>query len=308
MDYHHKSVLLDECLDALAIRPGGIYVDCTLGGGGHSREIARRLTQGGLLVCIDQDQDAITHAGDVLAQFHRCVKLVKGSFFDIEQILAQIGIGKVDGFLADLGVSSHQLDEPSRGFSYMHDAPLDMRMDASASFCAHDIINGYDEERLAGLISQYGEERFAKRVASSIIKNRPIDSTAKLVDTIKQAIPAKMRESGQHPAKRTFQAIRIEVNNEITHLGRTLENMAKLLTVGGRIAVISFHSLEDRAVKTAFRKLEGGCKCPRDFPVCICDNPQVLKAVTRKPITPSAEELASNHRARSAKLRAAEKL
>jgi len=308
MNFNHTSVLLDECVEALNIKPDGIYVDCTLGGGGHSLEIAKRLTNGGILIGIDRDSNALSHAGTVLAEFAERIRFVKGSFFDIRQILNDLGIEKVDGVLADLGVSSHQLDEPSRGFSYMHDASLDMRMDETAEFSASDIVNGYGEDELAKVIFAYGEERFARRIASLIVKQRPINTTLELVTVIKQAIPAKVRESGQHPAKRTFQAIRIEVNGEIEMLGQAIEDMAMLLKPQGRIAIISFHSLEDRAVKTTFRKLEGGCTCPREFPQCICNNPQTLKIITRKPIISTASELEQNHRARSAKLRVAERV
>ncbi|MCL2851921.1 MAG: 16S rRNA (cytosine(1402)-N(4))-methyltransferase RsmH [Defluviitaleaceae bacterium] len=308
MNYQHSSVMLAECISALEIRPDGTYVDCTLGGGGHSLEIAKRLTRGGRLVGVDQDANAIAHAGRVLAEHSDKLRFVKGSFFDIKQILETLDIARVDGFLADIGVSSHQLDEPSRGFSYMHDAPLDMRMDESAGFSAADVVNGYGEPELARIISTYGEERFARRIAALIVKQRPINTTLELVSVIKQAIPARARESGQHPAKRTFQAVRIEVNSEIAPLGQAIEDMAGLLAPGGRIAVISFHSLEDRAVKNTFRALEGGCNCPRDFPLCVCNNPRTLQVVTRKPITPGDAELASNHRARSAKLRVAERV
>lgn len=308
MTFQHSSVLLDECIEALNIKPDGIYVDCTLGGGGHSLEIAKRLSGGGTLIGIDRDSNALAHAGTVLDAFAERVRLVKGNSFDILSILDELGIDKVDGVLADLGVSSHQLDEPSRGFSYMHDAPLDMRMDETAEFSASNVVNGYSEEELARVIFAYGEERFARRIASLIVKQRPINTTLELVGVIKQAIPAKARESGQHPAKRTFQAIRIEVNGEIETLGQAIEDMAAALKPHGRIAVISFHSLEDRAVKTTFKKLEGGCTCPREFPQCICNNPQTLKIITRKPIMSTAEELERNHRARSAKLRVAERV
>ena len=305
MNFQHSSVMLDECIEALNIRPEGIYVDCTLGGGGHSLEIAKRLTGGGLLIGVDQDANAIAHAGRVLEEHSERTKLVRGSFFDIKQILEDIGVMSADGFLADLGVSSHQLDEPSRGFSYMNDARLDMRMDESSEFSAADVINGYSEAELARIISAYGEERFARRIAALIVKRRPIQTTLELVSVIKQAIPARARESGQHPAKRTFQAVRIEVNSEIEPLGQAVEDMARLLVPGGRLAVISFHSLEDRAVKSKFREMEGGCSCPRELPRCVCNNVRVLEVLTRKPITPGEVELASNHRARSAKLRVA---
>ncbi|MCL2674329.1 MAG: 16S rRNA (cytosine(1402)-N(4))-methyltransferase RsmH [Defluviitaleaceae bacterium] len=308
MNFHHSSVLLDECIEALNIRPDGIYVDCTLGGGGHSLEIVKRLTNGGILIGIDRDSNALAHASVVLAEFAERIRFVKGNSFNIRQILAELEIESVDGVLADLGVSSHQLDEPSRGFSYMHDAPLDMRMDETAELSASDVINTYSEAELTRLIFAYGEERFARRIASLIVKQRPINTTLELVAVIKQAIPAKARESGQHPAKRTFQAIRIEVNGEIETLGQAIEDMAMVLKPQGRIAVISFHSLEDRAVKTTFRKLEGGCTCPREFPQCVCNNPQTLKIITRKPITSTAGELETNHRARSAKLRVAERV
>jgi len=308
MNFHHSSVLLDECIEALNIRPDGIYVDCTLGGGGHSLEIAKRLTDGGILVGIDRDSNALVHAGIVLDDFAERTRLVKGNFFDIRQILNNLGIEKVDGVLADLGVSSHQLDEPSRGFSYMNDAPLDMRMDEAADFSAHDIVNKYDEAELAQLIFAYGEERFARRIATLIVDKRPITTTLELVEIIKQAIPARLREKGQHPAKRTFQAIRIEVNGEIATLGQAVEDMAVALRPQGRLAIISFHSLEDRAVKITFRKLEGSCTCPREFPLCVCNNYRTLKIITKKPIISTETELERNHRARSAKLRVAERV
>ena len=305
MGFNHTSVMLDECIEALNIRPDGVYVDCTLGGAGHSVAIAQRLGGLGRIVCIDQDASAITHAGDRLASYvnQTRIDLVRGSFFGVARILDELGLAQVDGFLADLGVSSFQLDTPERGFSYRHDAPLDMRMDETAVLSAVDIINGYDEAELARILFTYGEERFARRIASQIVRSRPMRTTMELVEAVKAAIPARARESGQHPAKRTFQAIRIEVNAEIEPLSRAVETMALRLTPGGRLAVISFHSLEDRAVKQTFRKLEGGCTCPRGFPRCICNTTRVLSPITRKPIVPSERELESNHRSRSAKLR-----
>ena len=309
MEYNHKSVLLDECIDGLSINPGGIYVDCTLGGAGHSLEIARRLGPGGLLLGIDQDAAAIARGREVLAEFSGRCRMVHASFFDIGRLLAVLGISAVDGFLVDLGVSSHQLDEPSRGFSYMHDAPLDMRMDPRQTLSAHTVVNTYEEERLADLLESYGEERWAKRIAEFIVAARPIDTTAQLVSIIKKAIPAAARAGGPHPAKRSFQAIRIEVNRELSPLAQAIDDMAHLLRPGGRLCIISFHSLEDRIAKTTIRGLEGGqCSCPRGLPVCVCRPTKLLQNITRKPITPSQAELDQNHRARSAKLRIAERV
>ncbi|MCL2617885.1 MAG: 16S rRNA (cytosine(1402)-N(4))-methyltransferase RsmH [Defluviitaleaceae bacterium] len=307
MEFSHTSVMTDECMDALDIRPNGIYVDCTMGGGGHSAAIAARLAGGGQLVCIDQDENAVVNAGTRLARYAERVSVVRGSFFGLRDILRGLGVGAVDGVLADLGVSSHQLDTPERGFSYMHDAPLDMRMDNTASLRADDVVNGYDEAELTRIIFAYGEERFAKRIAAQIVQRRPIHTTHELAAAIRHAIPARARDTGGHPAKRTFQALRIEVNAEIEPLAQAVEDMVMSLKPGGRVAVISFHSLEDRAVKHSFRKLEGGCTCPREFPLCICNNPRHLRTITRKPITPSPAELEANHRARSAKLRVGER-
>jgi len=290
------------------IRRDGIYVDATLGGGGHSLGVVKRLGNEGVLIGIDQDATAIYRARDVLGQYGSKVRLHHGSFFDVAGILQAHGIARADGFLVDLGVSSFQLDEPERGFSYMNEGRLDMRMDQAAELSAYGVVNGYEEHKLAKIIYRYGEERWAKRIARFISIERSvraIETTGQLVGIIKKAIPAGAREGGPHPAKRTFQAIRIEVNREIELLEQALLGMARLLRKGGRLCVISFHSLEDRIVKNAMRSLEGGCNCPRDFPVCICNPERVLKIVTKKPIVPSTQELEANHRARSAKLRVA---
>ncbi len=310
MEFHHISVLLSESIEALAIRPEGIYVDGTLGGGGHSYEICRRLTTG-RLIGIDQDSNAICAAKEHLAPFLDKVTFVNDNFSHVETILDQLGIEKVDGFLLDIGVSSYQLDTAERGFSYMQDAPLDMRMDERRDFSAYDVVNTYSEEELARVIYEYGEERWAKRIAQFIVQARaqtPIQTTFELVEIIKKAVPKGARKDGPHPAKRTFQAIRIEVNGELEILERTIDAMTKHLNVGGRLAIITFHSLEDRIVKNAFRKQENPCTCPPEFPVCVCGKVPLAKVMTRKPILPSAEELEQNHRARSAKLRVLERI
>ncbi len=310
MEFHHISVLLSESIDALAIRPDGIYVDGTLGGGGHSYEICRRLTTG-RLIGIDQDSNAICAAKEHLTPFLDKVTFINDNFSHVEAILAQLGIEKVDGFLLDIGVSSYQLDIAERGFSYMQDAPLDMRMDERRNFSAYDVVNTYSEEELSRVIYEYGEERWAKRIAQFIVQARakaPIQTTFELVEIIKKAVPKGARKDGPHPAKRTFQAIRIEVNGELEILERTIDAMIKHLNVGGRLAIITFHSLEDRIVKNAFRKQENPCTCPPEFPVCVCGKVPLAKVMTRKPILPSPEELEQNHRARSAKLRVLERI
>ena len=310
MKARHISVLLPECIEALNIRPDGIYVDGTLGMGGHSAAIAERLTTG-LLIGIDRDETAIQRAGERLKPFGERVKLVHGNFRNTAAILDQLGIAGVDGMLFDLGVSSPQLDEADRGFSYMHDAPLDMRMDASDELNAWFIVNCWPDEKLKRILYDYGEERHAPRIASAILRARaekPIETTLQLVDVIRSAMPASALREKQHPAKRTFQAIRIAVNDELEAVRTLLDTAPDKLNPGGRLAVISFHSLEDRIVKLGIRSREDGCTCPRDFPVCTCGFVQTLRSVTRKPIVPTDAELRDNPRARSAKLRVAERV
>ena len=308
MEPKHVSVLLNECIEALCIKPDGIYVDGTLGLGGHSSEIAKRLTTG-LLIGIDRDETAIERAGARLAPYGERVRLVHGNFSDVASILDRLGIDAVDGLLFDLGVSSPQLDEAQRGFSYMQDAPLDMRMDGSASLSAHDVVNTWPESRLKQILYDYGEERYAPRIASAIVRarqERPIETTLELVEIIRSAMPAAALREKQHPAKRSFQAIRIAVNDELGAVQTMMDTAPDKLRPGGRLAVISFHSLEDRIVKNGIRRREDGCTCPRDFPVCTCGFVQTLRSVSRKPILPSPEEQTANPRARSAKLRVAE--
>ena len=308
MEPKHVSVLLNECIEALCIKPDGIYVDGTLGLGGHSSEIAKRLTTG-LLIGIDRDETAIERAGAKLAPFGERVRLVHGNFSDVASILDRLGIDAVDGMLFDLGVSSPQLDEAHRGFSYMQDAPLDMRMDGSASLSAYDVVNTWPEERLRRILYDYGEERYAPRIAGAIVRarqERPLETTLELVEIIRSAMPAAALREKQHPAKRSFQAIRIAVNDELGAVQTMMDTAPDKLRPGGRLAVISFHSLEDRIVKNGIRSREDGCTCPRDFPVCTCGFVQTLRSVSRKPILPSPEEQAANPRARSAKLRVAE--
>lgn len=308
MEFHHISVLLNECIDNLNIKPDGIYVDGTMGGGGHSLEIAKRLTTG-RLICIDQDPNAHEAAGKRLAEYKDRITFVRDNFGNIANILDSLGIEKIDGMLLDIGVSSHQLDEAERGFSYQQDAPLDMRMNPDRPFSAYDVVNGYDEDELDRVIFTYGEERWARRIAQFIVKEReakPIETTGELVDIIKKAVPKGARKDGPHPAKRTFQAIRIEVNGELEVLQRAIDDVAARLAVGGRLCIITFHSLEDRIVKEAFRKQENPCICPPQFPVCVCGKKPLGRVITRKPILPSKEELEENPRSRSAKLRVLE--
>ena len=308
MEFHHISVLLNECIDNLNITPDGIYVDGTMGGGGHSLEIAKRLTTG-RLICIDQDPNAHEAAGKRLAEYKDRIAFVRDNFGNIANILDSLGIEKIDGMLLDIGVSSHQLDEAERGFSYQQDAPLDMRMNPDRPFSAYDVVNGYDEDELDRVIFTYGEERWARRIAQFIVKEReakPIETTGELVDIIKKAVPKGARKDGPHPAKRTFQAIRIEVNGELEVLQRAIDDVAARLAVGGRLCIITFHSLEDRIVKEAFRKQENPCICPPKFPVCVCGKKPLGRVITRKPILPSKEELEENPRSRSAKLRVLE--
>lgn len=309
MEFHHVSVLLRETIDALQVRPDGVYADGTLGGGGHSYEVARCLDSGHL-VCFDQDEAAIAAGKRRLEAFGDKIIYVNKNFNTIKETLASLGIPGLDGAMLDLGVSSHQLDEAERGFSYMHDAPLDMRMDRRASFSAYDVVNEYSEAELERIIREYGEERWAKRIAQFIAEARvahPIHTTYELVDIIKRAVPKGARQDGPHPAKRTFQAIRIEVNGELAILDKAVRDFVDVLLPGGHLAVITFHSLEDRIVKTAFAELARGCTCPKEFPVCVCGKTPVGRVVTRKPIIPGSTELESNPRARSAKLRVFEK-
>lgn len=311
MEFKHTSVLLNECIENLNIRPDGIYVDGTLGGGGHSSVICERLSEEGTLIGIDRDRDALDAAGRRLEPYGCRKILVQSNYSDIKNVLNELEIDGIDGVLLDLGVSSFQLDNAERGFSYMNDAPLDMRMSQDDDFTAYDVVNRYSEKELAGIISGYGEEKWAKRIASFIVekrKDKPIGSTFELVDVIKAAIPAKARREGPHPAKRTFQAIRIEVNDELGQLERAIEDFCDVLNPGGRLCVISFHSLEDRIVKDIIARRNNPCTCPKEFPVCICGKKADIEKISRKPILPGEEELEANPRARSAKLRVAEKI
>lgn len=306
----HISVLLDECIENLNIKPDGTYLDGTLGMGGHSFEIASRLSTG-RLVCIDRDETAIERAGRRLAPFGDKVTLVHGNFSDAAAILDSLGIEGVDGMLFDLGVSSPQLDEAERGFSYMVQAPLDMRMDQSGGLSAYEVVNTWDENRLNRILWDYGEERYARRITAAILKHReekPIETTQELVDIIRSAMPAAALREKQHPAKRSFQAIRIAVNDELGAIASMMDSAPDKLNHGGRLCVISFHSLEDRIVKSGIQAREHGCTCPREAPVCTCGFVQTLKSVSRKPILPTEEEIARNPRARSAKLRVAERV
>ena len=310
MEFIHKSVLLDECIDSLNIKPDGIYVDGTLGGGGHSLEIVKRL-DGGKLVAFDQDMDAIENARIKLAEYMDRVILIHSNFENLGEKLDENGITGIDGLLLDLGVSSYQLDTPERGFSYMHDAPLDMRMDKSLTESAWDIINRYSEAELSDIIRNYGEENWHARIAAFIVERRrekPIETTFELVDIIKAAVPRKARDENLHPAKRTFQAIRIAVNRELDVIEKVIREATEKMNRGGVIAIITFHSLEDRIVKNVFRDLSAGCICPPEFPVCTCNTVAKLKLLTKKPIISSKEELEENPRARSAKLRCAVRL
>lgn len=311
MEFKHKSVLLKETIENLKIKPDGIYVDGTLGGGGHAYEVCKRLSHKGKFIGIDQDEDAIKAAARRLLEFEDRVQIIRSNYCEMREALAENGVYKVDGIVLDLGVSSYQLDDKERGFTYRaEDAPLDMRMDQRQKFTARELVNTYSEMELFHIIRDYGEDNFAKNIAKHIVKartERPIETTGELIEVIKAAIPAKIRMSGGHPAKRTFQAIRIELNKELEVLQNSLDDMIDLLNPGGRICIITFHSLEDRIVKTIFRKSEHPCTCPREFPVCICGKKPLGKAVTRKPILPSEEELKYNSRSKSAKLRVFEK-
>lgn len=310
MEFKHVSVLLNECIEGLKIKEDGIYVDGTLGGGGHSLEILKNLSEKGLLIGIDQDKDALRAAG-IRLQNYKNVKYVHSNFYNIESVLTTLDIEKIDGMLMDLGVSSYQLDTGDRGFSYMQDAPLDMRMNRENSLSAYEVINSYEEEELYRIIRDYGEEKFAKRIARFIVEAREkkaIETTLELVEIIKAAIPAKARREGPHPAKRTFQAIRIEVNSELSILNKAIEDGVNRLNKGGRMAIITFHSLEDRIVKLKFKELATACTCPKEFPICVCGGEAKVKVISRKAIEPSKEEVEENPRSRSAKLRIIEKL
>ena len=309
MEFTHKSVLLDECIEALNIRPDGVYVDGTLGRAGHSREIVQKLPHG-RLICIDRDMAAIDAAKERLAPWMERVTLVHGNFADLGEVLREKEITGVDGMLFDLGVSSPQLDDASRGFSYMQDAPLDMRMDKTAALTAYEVVNAWSYEELRRILFEYGEERYAPAIAKAIVRareTRPVETTLELVDLIKSAMPPAALREKQHPAKRSFQAIRIAVNGELDALPPMLKSATEALNPGGRLAVITFHSLEDRIVKRAMQDMARGCTCPPEFPVCICGKKPKLKLLTRKPIVSGEAELEDNPRARSAKLRVAEK-
>lgn len=310
MEFQHKSVLLTPCLEALSVKPDGIYLDGTLGGAGHSSEIARRLTTG-RLIGVDRDEIALCAARQRLAPYMDRVTLVHANFQDLDRILQDLGIPAVDGILLDLGVSSPQLDEGQRGFSYMEDAPLDMRMDRNAGLTAFEVVNTWPRQELRRILYAYGEERYAPQIASAIDRRRaaaPISTTLELVDIIRSAMPPQALREKQHPAKRSFQAIRIAVNDELTAVERVMGDAVSRLAPGGRLAVITFHSLEDRIVKNAMQDAAKGCTCPPEFPVCVCGKKPQVKLLTRKPVTASPEELEDNPRARSAKLRVCEKL
>jgi 16S rRNA (cytosine1402-N4)-methyltransferase len=306
-EFVHVSVLLDEAIDGLDIKKDGIYIDCTAGGGGHSIEI---LKAGGRLVCFDRDMDAIRAVKLRLAGYEDRYTAVHANYADFASELDKLGIDKIDGAIMDLGVSSHQLDEPERGFSYNTDARLDMRMDREAPLSAYEVVNEYEESELARIIFEYGEERYSRKIAQRIVEKRaqkPIETTLELAEIVRAAIPNAQKADG-HPAKRTFQAIRIEVNSELSIIAPTIKGITERLNEGGRISIITFHSLEDRAVKTAYNDLASGCTCPKDFPVCVCNNKPKLKIINKKPILPSERELENNRRSHSAKLRVAEKI
>ena len=311
MEFIHEPVMLRECLDALRIRPDGIYVDGTMGGAGHSGEIAKVLEPTGKLIGIDQDEDAIRAASKRLAPYEDRVIIVRDNFRNIRQVMNEKNITHADGILLDLGVSSYQIDNPERGFSYMQDAPLDMRMDRRGSVTAADIVNGLPEKELSRILRDFGEERFAGSIAAKIVRERekaPIRTTGELVRIIRSSIPKKFQDVGGHPAKRTFQAIRIALNDELAAVEDAIDDMIDLLADGGRLCIITFHSLEDRIVKNAFRRNEHPCTCPPDFPVCVCGKKSKGKVITKKPILPGDEEMERNPRAKSAKLRVFEKI
>ena len=312
MEFKHYSVLLNETIENLNIKPDGIYVDGTLGGGGHAYQVASRLSEKGRLIGIDQDADAIAAAGERLKEFGDKITIIRSNYANMKEELHRIGVEKVDGIVLDLGVSSFQLDTPERGFTYRDEnAPLDMRMDDRQSLTAKDIVNGYSEMDLYRIIRDYGEDKFAKNIAKHMVQERakkPIETTGELTEVIRASIPMKVQVTGGHPAKRTFQAIRIELNKELEVLQNNLDDMIDLLNPGGRICIITFHSLEDRIVKTNFKRTENPCTCPSDFPVCVCGKKSKGKVVTRKPILPSEEELEVNSRSKSAKLRVFERV
>ena len=312
MEFNHYSVLLNETIENLNSKPDGIYVDGTLGGGGHAYQVASRLSEKGRLIGIDQDADAIAAAGERLKEFGDKITIIRSNYANMKEELHRIGVEKVDGIVLDLGVSSFQLDTPERGFTYRDEnAPLDMRMDDRQSLTAKDIVNGYSEMDLYRIIRDYGEDKFAKNIAKHIVQERakkPIETTGELTEIIRASIPMKVQVTGGHPAKRTFQAIRIELNKELEVLQDNLDDMIDLLNPGGRICIITFHSLEDRIVKTNFKRNENPCTCPSDFPVCVCGKKSKGKVVTRKPILPSEEELEVNSRSKSAKLRVFERV
>ncbi len=311
MEFHHVSVLLNECIENLNIKPDGVYVDCTMGGAGHSKEIVKRLSKNGLFIGFDQDKNAIETAKERLKDYSDRVKFIHSNFENLKEELEKIGVYKIDGVLADLGVSSHQLDEADRGFSYMQDAPLDMRMDIRKDFSAYDVVNAYSEEELARIIKEYGEDNWSKRIAKFIVEKRSekeIKTTGELVDVIKSAIPKKARIDGPHPAKRTFQAIRIEVNNELGVINKMINDAVSIMNEGGRVCIITFHSLEDRIVKNEFKYLATDCICPPHFLMCQCDKEALVKVITRKPILPTKNEIEENPRSRSAKLRVCERI
>lgn len=306
IEFKHIPIMLEQVIEGLDIKPDGIYVDGTLGGGGHSYEIAKRLVSGGRLIGIDQDEAAINAAGARLSGFNDRVTIVRSNYAQMVSVLHSLDINRVDGILLDLGVSSHQLDNAERGFSYMEDAPLDMRMDRRQEKTAWDIVNYYSQAELTRIIRDYGEDKFAAKIAAKIIgfrENKPIETTGELAEIIKLAIPIKYRLTGGHPAKRTFQAIRIELNRELEVLEESIEGMIDILSDGGRMAVITFHSLEDRIVKAAFKKAESPCTCPSDFPICVCGKKTKGFVASRKPLIPSDEEMERNPRAKSSKLR-----
>ena len=308
MEFNHKSIMLNEVIDALNVQPHGIYLDCTLGGGGHSLKIGENLSADGILIGIDRDEDAISAARERLSNLSCRVEIVHGNFSDLDKILDGLQIEKIDGAIFDLGVSSYQIDTAERGFSYMHNAPLDMRMDRSKNFSAFDVINNYSEESLVKIFSEYGEERFSKRIAKNIIgarKNSPIETTGELVKIIEKSVP-KISDGG-HPAKRVFQAVRIEVNHELEILSGAVNSAVHRLRSGGRIAVITFHSLEDRIIKNTFKALAQDCICPKNFPVCVCGHKAEIKILGKAKVA-AADELNFNSRAKSAKLRTAEKI
>ncbi len=311
INFSHRSVLLDECIENLNIKPDGIYVDGTAGGGGHSLEIVKRLTDGGRLIAIDRDDAAIAAASARLADYSDRVTFVRNNFSSAAEVCRELGIEKIDGILLDLGVSSYQLDTVERGFTHNSDAPLDMRMDRRGELDAYTVVNTYTYEELRRVIWEYGEDRFAPKIASAIVRRRekaPIATTGELVDVIKSAIPPAAREGGHHPAKRTFQAIRIEVNGELDAIEPAIRNAKEIMNKGGRIVIITFHSLEDRIVKQTYADMASGCTCPRTLPVCVCGKTPEVKVITKKPILPSERELEENPRSRSAKLRVAEKI